>query len=83
MSGYHIIRQLENTLEEVEYSVCLENGVRICVRRDGSAFGSDGKQYYPLLKEYREDFFGCPDVMARVIGWSSELEREITLPLQK
>ncbi len=69
--------------EEGLFQVRLETGVVLHVRRDGSARGSDGKIYFPILREFREIFQGRPDVIARVVGWSSELEEELVLPLEE
>ncbi len=63
--------------------VRLESGVILSVRRDGSASGSDGKTYFPILREFRETFLGRPDVVARVVGWSSDLDGEKVLPLEE
>lgn len=62
------------------FQVRLETGVALQVCENGSGKGSDGKIYFPILQEFRETFEGRPDIVARVIGWSSEIEREQILP---
>lgn len=77
----NMVRQTGQEQADTGLRVSLESGVTLHVREDGSAWGSDGKTYYPILREFRETFHGQPDVVARVVGWSSELRRERVLPL--
>lgn len=79
----NFIRETPGTVVTGIFQVRLETGVALYVYEDGSARGSDGKTYFPILQEFREIFQGRPDVAARVIGWSSEIDREQVLPLKK
>lgn len=74
------VREAGEAEETGIFQVRLETGVLLTVRRDGSARGNDGKTYFPVLREFCETFRGRPDRIARVVGWSSELDQEKILP---
>ncbi len=75
-----MVRSVSEQQADTGREICLENGVTLHLRQDGSAWGSDGRDYYPILQERREIFEGHQDVFAHVIGWSSELSQEKVFP---
>jgi len=78
----NFVRESTEREEAGIFQVRLETGVILQVRENGSGKGSDGKTYFPVLQEFQEMFQGYPDIVARVIGWSSEIDREQVLPLK-
>ena len=68
---------------DIQLKVHLENGVTLYVDRCGGALGTDGRMYYPVMKEVAEQYHGHPDVVAEVVGWSSDLSQERVIPLEQ
>lgn len=78
----NIIREAGKEPVDIQLKVTLENGVTLYVCRSGGAEGSDGKTYFPVLREVRETFRGHRDKMARIVGWSNELGHEKVISLE-
>lgn len=75
--------KLERTVQpfpDAEGQLTLESGVVLQLYERGPAMGSDGKEYYAVLQERRETYMGIPDVVAYVVGWSSDLKQEVVFP---
>lgn len=65
-----IHKEIDSRDERIIQSVILDSGIKLYVSQKGTAFGTDGKHYYPVLSE--DPISG--DVL--IIGWSDKIDRE-------
>lgn len=66
-----ILKELD--FHPIEYiaQATLENGVKLLIREDGSADGSDGKTYYNVSKQ--------TDDTLETVGWTTDAPETVIL----
>lgn len=66
-----ILKELDFCQIEYIAQATLENGVKILIREDGSADGSDGKTYHNVSKQ--------TDDTLETVGWTADATEPILL----
>lgn len=68
-TSFTILKEINSKSSNIILEVQLDNQVTLFVRSNGSALGSDGKEYHAIIKESDDD--------SEIIGWSSEIDKEL------
>ena len=71
LDNIKILEEKEFYSHHFLYMATLENGIKICVKDDGSAIGEDGTTYYSISKTVDDEL--------EILGWSSEVDGQIII----